>query len=136
VTYYPAASSVSPAGVYAYQTSPSFRVIAQQQTAQPTATTVARIAPESKPAAPAHVTVNLPSDAKLFIDDVSCPLTSDMRTFNTPALKQGQKYFYDVRAEVARDGTTVTETQRVVIEAGQQVSVAFPKLSVVTTAQR
>jgi uncharacterized protein (TIGR03000 family) len=88
------------------------------------------------PMSVAQVTIHVPADAKVFIDDVSCPLTSETRSFNTPQLKAGQKYFYDVRAEVARAGGTVSETQRVVIEAGQQVSVTFPKLAPVTAARR
>jgi len=92
-----------------------------------------KTAATSQPA-PAQVTINLPADAKLFVDDVVCPLTSDTRSFSTPKLRQGQKYFYDVRAEVVRGGATVSETQRVVIEAGKQVSVTFPKLAPVTVA--
>jgi uncharacterized protein (TIGR03000 family) len=84
----------------------------------------------------AQVTIHVPADAKLFIDDVVCPLTSDTRSFTTPKLKQGQKYFYDVKAEVLRDGETVAETQRVVLEAGKEVSVTFPRLTAVATAQR
>ncbi|HYV37257.1 MAG TPA: TIGR03000 domain-containing protein [Gemmataceae bacterium] len=91
--------------------------------------------PAPTAAAPAHqatvakVTVRLPADAKLFIDDISCPLTSETRSFDTPNLKPGQKYYYMVRAEVVRGGQKVQETQRVVLEAGQQVSVTFPTLS-------
>jgi uncharacterized protein (TIGR03000 family) len=85
---------------------------------------------------PTQVTIHLPADAKLFIDDVVCPLTSDTRSFTTPKLQPGQKYFYDLKAEVVRGGETVTQTQRVVLEAGKEVSVTFPQLPAVATAQR
>jgi uncharacterized protein (TIGR03000 family) len=85
-------------------------------------------------AAPAHLTINLPADAKVFVDDVPCP--ADIRAFSTSNLRPGQKYYYDVRAEVTRSGTTMMQTQRVVMEAGQQVSVSFPQLAPVATAQR
>jgi uncharacterized protein (TIGR03000 family) len=85
---------------------------------------------------PAQVTIHVPADAKLFIDDVVCPLTSDTRSFTTPKLQPGQKYFYDVKAEVMRGGEMVTQTQRVVLEAGKDVSVTFPQLAPVATAQR
>jgi uncharacterized protein (TIGR03000 family) len=85
---------------------------------------------------PAQVTIHVPADAKLYIDDVACPLTSDTRSFTTPTLKPGQKYFYDVKAEVMRGGETVADTQRVVLEAGKEVSVTFPRLTAVATAQR
>jgi uncharacterized protein (TIGR03000 family) len=91
-------------------------------------------APATQPTV-AKVTVRLPADAKLFIDDVSCPLTSDTRTFDTPNLKPGQKYYYMVRAEVIRGGQKVEETQRVILEAGQQVSVMFPTLPAVVVTR-
>ena len=87
------------------------------------------------PTTAAQVTVRLPADAKLFIDDVACPLTSETRSFTTANLKQGEKYFYVVRAEVVRNGTPVSETQRVVFQAGQQVSVAFTNLPVVAESR-
>jgi uncharacterized protein (TIGR03000 family) len=87
-------------------------------------------------AAPAKLTVHLPADAKLFVDDIACPLTSETRSFDTPQLRPGQKFFYDMRAEVVRGGAPVSQTQRVVIEAGQQVSVTFPQLAPVTAAAR
>src|SRR5262249_30462054 len=75
--------------------------------------------------APARVTVRLPADAALCVDDVPCPLTSGTRSFNTPALQPGQKYFYTVRAEVTRNGEKRSQAQRVILEAGQQVTVTF-----------
>ena len=73
--------------------------------------------------------------AKLFIDDVLCPLTTETRTFATSNLQPGQKYYYTVRAEVNRGGSTVSDTQRVVFQAGQQVSVSFNTFAV-ADAQR
>jgi uncharacterized protein (TIGR03000 family) len=84
----------------------------------------------------ASVTVRLPADAKLFVDDVACPLTSDVRSFATPALQPGQQYAYTMRAEVVRDGTTRTESQRVLVRAGQAVEVRFGALPAVATVQR
>jgi uncharacterized protein (TIGR03000 family) len=85
---------------------------------------------------PAQVTIHVPADAKLFIDDVVCPLTSDTRSFTTPKLQPGQRYFYDLKAEVVRSGETVSQTQRVVLEAGKDVSVTFPQLPAVALEQR
>ena len=33
----------------------------------------------------ARITVRLPAEARLYIDGTLCPLSSDTRTFNTPA---------------------------------------------------
>ncbi len=87
------------------------------------------------PADKATVVVRLPKDAKLWVDEVSCPLTSDVRSFNTPALKTGRKYFYTLKAEVVRDGKPVTEARRVLVAAGKRVDVDFGDMETVTTVK-
>jgi uncharacterized protein (TIGR03000 family) len=92
----------------------------------------------SAPKAPAKsttakVTINLPANAKLWVDQVECPLTSNVRVFNTPALQPGQTYYYTLRIEVDRDGNQFSDSQRVVVSAGQQVTVNFGSA---LTAQR
>jgi uncharacterized protein (TIGR03000 family) len=42
----------------------------------------------------AKITVTLPANATLYVDNVLCPLTSATRTFATPKLQSGQKYYY------------------------------------------
>jgi uncharacterized protein (TIGR03000 family) len=73
----------------------------------------------------ARVTVTLPSDARLWVDSVECPLTSGVRSFNTPELVAGQRYVYNIRAEIVREGRTITETQRVVLTPGTESRVDF-----------
>jgi uncharacterized protein (TIGR03000 family) len=98
-------------------------------------TTLVSTAGYAGPPATAKVTVHLPSDAKLFVDDVVCPLTSDWRSFDTPQLQPGQRYFYTIRAEAVRAGKTITQSQRVIVEAGKDVSVNFSGLGMVTSPQ-
>jgi uncharacterized protein (TIGR03000 family) len=76
----------------------------------------------------ARVIVQLPADAKLYVDDQPVKAGAERQTFSTPQLQRGQTYFYDVRAEVVRDGKTLVENKRVLVRAGQEVSVTFPKL--------
>ncbi|MFL5338759.1 MAG: TIGR03000 domain-containing protein [Gemmataceae bacterium] len=76
----------------------------------------------------AKVIVQLPADAKLYVDDQPIKATPDNQVFNTPQLERGQTYFYEVRAEAVRDGKTVVESKRILVRAGQEVTVAFPKL--------
>lgn len=84
----------------------------------------------------ARIVVDLPADAKLYVDDHLMKSTSAHRNFHTPELEPGLRYFYDVRIEVLRDGKAVTESKRVVLKAGQEVAVSFTNLaeSAVTTA--
>jgi uncharacterized protein (TIGR03000 family) len=84
----------------------------------------------------ALVTVNLPPDAKLYVDGGAYPLQANQRTFATPALAKGKDYFYELKAEVVRDGKTHTETRKVAVEPGKHVKVDFKTLEAVETASR
>jgi uncharacterized protein (TIGR03000 family) len=83
----------------------------------------------------ARVTVRLPAQARLWVNDVPCPLTSDTRSFVTPTLQPGQKYAYTLRAQVEREGQRLTETRQVPVAAGRQVNVRFD-FATVSTASR
>jgi uncharacterized protein (TIGR03000 family) len=86
--------------------------------------------------APAHVTVRLPADARLYIDNTVCPLTSATRSFDTPTLQPGQEYVYTFRAEITRDGQMRRESQRVVVAPGRRVTVQFSNFTPLQTVQR
>jgi len=81
----------------------------------------------SKTSDRATLTVELPERAKLFVDDQPMKSTSAKRTFVTPPLEGGRTYYYELRAEVERDGQTMTVTRRVLVRPGQTVSTNFPE---------
>ncbi len=73
----------------------------------------------------------------MFVDNTPCPLTSETRTFASPKLEPGKKYYYTMRAELVQNGQTVTQSQRVLLTAGQQVNVNFGNVnSTAWTAKR
>lgn len=81
-------------------------------------------AKEEKPegaaaAAPATLVVTLPADAKLTIDESATKATAAVRTFVTPTLEAGKDFSYSLKAEVVRNGQTLTATQNVTVRAGQ-----------------
>ncbi len=78
--------------------------------------------------AKARMIVQVPPDAKLYLDDRLMKSNSAKRVFATPTLARGEQYFYDVRAEVTRDGKTNIATKRVFVRAGDEVTVNFPDL--------
>lgn len=82
----------------------------------------------------ARVIVELPEDAKLYIDGQLMKTPSARRVFRTPVLDASKTYFYELKAEVVRDGSTRQETQRIVLRPGQVVSAAFPNLGTTATA--
>jgi len=70
----------------------------------------------------AKVIVELPKDATLSVDGRAVRNSTDAtRTFSTPELTPGQDYFYELAAEVVRDGQKVTDTKRVIVRAGAEV---------------
>jgi uncharacterized protein (TIGR03000 family) len=73
----------------------------------------------------ATVTVRLPDNAKLFVDGQAIALNSSSRTFVTPQLERGKEYYYTIKAEWNRDGKTVSDTKRVVVQSGKTSSVEF-----------
>jgi uncharacterized protein (TIGR03000 family) len=73
----------------------------------------------------ARLVVELPEDARLFIDDQRMKSTSARRTFNTPVLEKGQTYYYELKVEVAREGVTHSETKKVIVRPGEEVRAAF-----------
>ncbi len=76
----------------------------------------------------ATVVVQVPADARLYFDGVEMKKVGSVRTFNTPPLEPGLNYGYDVKATVDRNGTTLTATQHVNVQAGKTVSVDFHSL--------
>jgi uncharacterized protein (TIGR03000 family) len=94
----------------------------------PTETTKPMTPPTPPKGTGANIKFRLPADAKLYVDGKLTMLTGTERSFTTPALEAGQKFFYDVKAELMVDGKPVVEEKRVIVEAGSDLVEAFPKL--------
>jgi len=77
----------------------------------------------------ARVVVEVPAEAKLYVDDQLMKTTSTRRVFSTPILEEGETYYYILRAEVDREGQKISRTKRVVIRAGEEARAAFPELA-------
>jgi uncharacterized protein (TIGR03000 family) len=82
--------------------------------------------------APATIVVSLPADAKLTIDDAATTSTSTTRVFVSPTLPAGKEYHYVLKAEIVREGRTITCTETVPVSAGEQarVTMQFPVATV------
>jgi uncharacterized protein (TIGR03000 family) len=83
----------------------------------------------------AKVIIDLPAEAKLYIDGRLMKTASAHRVFSTPTLQPGQLYYYDLRAEVARDGQVLSQEQRIIVSAGQQARAAFRDFGAGATAK-
>jgi uncharacterized protein (TIGR03000 family) len=89
--------------------------------------------------APAKLFVDLPAEAKLYVDGQLTTSTNENRVFTTPALQSGLTYYYDLKAEITREGLTHTENKRVIVHAGDSIRTTFAvleaelKKSIITT---
>jgi uncharacterized protein (TIGR03000 family) len=72
--------------------------------------------------------VALPAGARLFVDNQAVKVRAGETTFRTPRLGEEDTYYYDLRAEMDRDGQTIRETTRVVVRPGREAWVSFPQL--------
>ena len=70
------------------------------------------------PAEPATVVVRLPADARLTIDGEPTRSRGATRTFQSPPLQAGAPGQYVLRAEIVRDGRTLSLRQPVQVRAG------------------
>jgi uncharacterized protein (TIGR03000 family) len=78
--------------------------------------------------AAAKLLVELPTNAKLFIDDRPVKAAAGEQTFDIPALEPGKVYFYELRIEMMRDGQPFTQTRRILVRAGQVARADFKDL--------
>src|SRR5262249_18579713 len=70
-------------------------------------------------------TVDLPGDSQLYGDGPFAHPSSSTRTLNTPQPEKGRDYFYTIKAEWTRDGKVMSDSQRVVVKAGEVSNVEF-----------
>jgi uncharacterized protein (TIGR03000 family) len=121
-------------GCYGSYSYPTYAAPAVVPTVPP-----AVVVPEAVPAKPkstdkkssdtgASLKFKLPASANLFVDGRPVGGDGAERAFYTPPLAAGQKYFYDVKAELVVDGNKVVEEKRVVVEAGADLTESFAKL--------
>jgi uncharacterized protein (TIGR03000 family) len=80
----------------------------------------------------ARLIVELPAGAKLFVDDAPISDAAPKKSFRTPELQKGQEYYYEVRAELIRDGKPVSESRKIVVKAGEVIRTDFRSLGVAT----
>ena len=71
------------------------------------------------------LTVNVPADAKVFINDRPTTSTGEYRQYFSTGLQLAIVYPYRVRAEFMRDGKPVSEERAFRIAGGQTASLNF-----------
>jgi len=74
----------------------------------------------------AHVTVEVPTDARVWFDGKATTSTGVSREYDSPPLTPGHRYSYAIKASWKEHGQEVTQTQQVDVTAGAQITVRFP----------
>jgi uncharacterized protein (TIGR03000 family) len=72
----------------------------------------------------AYLNVNVPEDAKVYLQDKLMTIGGTDRRFVTPQMQAGVQHLYTVKVEVVRNGQTVSKTAQAAVAAGQEVAVA------------
>jgi uncharacterized protein (TIGR03000 family) len=78
-----------------------------------------------RPSANAVLTVRVPAEARVFVNGLPTTSTGSLRRYVSNGLRAGYNYTYHVRAEIVRDGQTITETQTVKLQAGDAPNIEF-----------
>lgn len=71
----------------------------------------------------ATIIVHLPAAARLIVDGKPTQSTSSVRRFVSPPLSTGENHYYIFKAEMDRNGQTVTTRKRVDVMPGQTENV-------------
>jgi uncharacterized protein (TIGR03000 family) len=73
----------------------------------------------------AILNVNVPAEAKVYVNGYLTRSTGEARSYVARNLVAGQLYTYEVRAEMMRDGERVEETKVIDLSAGRSERLAF-----------
>ncbi len=88
----------------------------------------------SVPSNRARVVVRAPADARLWVDQVECPIPGTVRSFDTPDLNPERTYSYTIRVAFQRNGQRIDESRRIPLIPGQVAEVDFSNVGAVRTA--
>jgi uncharacterized protein (TIGR03000 family) len=89
----------------------------------PTNTVVAEVTDQ------ARLTLNVPSDAVVYLSNQRMTMEGTVREFVIPGLKSGMQYRYPVRVDVVLEGRPYTASVDQQVQAGQKVNLVFNQTS-------
>ena len=73
----------------------------------------------------ALLNVSAPAEAKIFVNGTQTTSTGTQRQYVSRGLTAGNRYEYEIRAEIVRDGNTQTETKTVTLGPGEETNLSF-----------
>lgn len=84
----------------------------------------------------ARFVVNVPAEARVFVDGEITKQSGPLRTFRSPVLEQGVTYAYKVKIEFDRHGEVVTDEQVVNFQAGDVFKLTLPQTHAEVVAKK
>jgi uncharacterized protein (TIGR03000 family) len=75
------------------------------------------------PGSQASVTIQIPEGGTLSVQGKTVAMESNSKTFQTPTLDRAQTYAYEMKVSVNKDGKEFMASKRVLIRAGETVTV-------------
>lgn len=69
--------------------------------------------------------VHVPADAQVFVNGLPTRSQGQLRQYLSRGLAPGDRYTYEIRAEVTRDGRSLTSTQTANVRAGEMAQLVF-----------
>ncbi len=76
----------------------------------------------------ATISLDVPEDAKVYIDGHLMKSAKSHREFVSPELKDSENYYYTIRVVVVRNGKTYEETNKIHVRAGEKTIGSFARL--------
>jgi uncharacterized protein (TIGR03000 family) len=77
----------------------------------------------------AYLSVDVPADAKVWVNDQLMPQTGTVRQLYSPPLTSGQSYTYEIRAQWFEDDRPMERVRQVQVHAGDRFTVNFMSLN-------
>lgn len=90
----------------------------------PSADSIAKAVADRDPTA--YIAMRVPANAEVWFDGAKTTSTGEYRLFRSLPLTPGRRYTYEVRARWYENGREVTQTQKVPVRAGGDVTIDFP----------
>lgn len=73
----------------------------------------------------AHLEVNVPEHADLWLQNQKMSQTGAARGFHSPPLESGRGYTYQIRVRWKEQGKTITRSRKIKVRAGEHVTADF-----------
>ena len=80
---------------------------------------------EASPERAVRINVRVPADAKIWFDGTETIQTGMARSFESPPLTAGLEYAYHVRIQWQQDGNVVSQSQPIIVHAGDEINLTL-----------